>query len=79
MEKNILVVDDDSYKLGHIVRALNNDFDNPNIIAASSRNDGLLKMIKCPNIDLITFHAPYLVFLIVFLSFLVSVTKTFLR
>lgn len=53
MEKNILVVDDDSYKLGHIVRALNNDFDNPNIIAASSRNDGLLKMIKCPNIDLI--------------------------
>lgn len=39
---NILVVEDEVYKLNNIIKALNNDFDNPNIVIKDTRNDALI-------------------------------------
>ncbi len=41
---NILVIEDEEYKLNDILKALNEDFDSPKIMTASSRNEGFLTL-----------------------------------
>ena len=53
MNKTILIIDDDKNKVNNIGNALFEKFDNPNIMVASSRNDGLLIIMQNKNIDLI--------------------------
>lgn len=42
MNKTILIIDDDKYKVNKIYETLLEEFDNPNIIECFSRNEGLL-------------------------------------
>lgn len=41
---SILVIEDESYKLNHIMKALNNDLESPSIVVVGSRNDALLAL-----------------------------------
>ena len=53
MNKTILIVDDSTYKVSRIVKELNSELDNPNIIECFSRNEGINAIKNNKDIDLI--------------------------